>query len=430
MQKIELHDYMKTFPKLEKELDGNAMCAMKWIHQFVNLEEGIVKMCHNVPHRYITEDDILKYGKDIFMNHPYEKERRNEKINNIKHEECNSCWRSESKGIRSCRLPEPFYNMHRERFGGDGVMPTQLEIVFSTSCDLKCVYCSSSFSSQWDLENKKYDANYIPRPKAPAGLEETFWKWLEEDAVEHLLQYYIMGGEPLLQPKVYDFFERLIKLLEKKPSRFNVKPALIIITNGHTPKLYLDKWLEIIPKLQKYVSVQIDFSIEGYKERAEYIRSNLKWERFANNLNVIMNKFPNIRYRFSITHSALSITSTKNLLQYIKETSDKNKTSVELIRTSVSSPTYLSPWILTKDFSSYIDDTNKWISENAPEWTYYTDHLESIKNSFGNHTKQELINFCAFHQRMKERRNLNVEEIFPEMQEWFKYCKDESNVQV
>lgn len=428
MQKIEMHDFMKTFPKLEKELDGNAMCAMKWIHQFVNLEEGIVKMCHNVPHRTITEEEIKLYGKDIFINHPYEKERRLEKLNNIKHSECNSCWKNESKGVRSCRLPQPFYNMHRERFGGSGPMPTQLEVVFSTSCDLKCIYCSSSFSSQWDLENKKFDINYTPRPKAPQGLEKVFWQWLEEDAVEHLLQYYIMGGEPLLQPKVYDFLEKLLVLLEKRPNRFNVKPSLIIITNGHTPKLYLDKWLDIIPKLQQYMSIQMDYSIEGYKERAEYIRSNLNWERFVSNFENVASKFPNIRYRFSITHSAMSITSICDLLKTIKSIKDKTKIEVDLIRTSIANPGYLSPWILTKDFSSYIDETCDWIKNEAPEWTSYIDHLTAIKNSFGNHTAHELAEFCAFHERMKHRRGLDAEEIFPEMQDWIKYCKEGSNV--
>jgi sulfatase maturation enzyme AslB (radical SAM superfamily) len=428
MQKIEAYEYMKTFPKLEKELDGNAMCAMKWIHQFVNLEEGIVKMCHNVPHRTITEEEIKLYGKGIFMNHPYEQERRLEKLNNIKHSECSSCWKSESKGVRSCRLPQPFYDQHRSRFGGDSIMPTQLEIVFSSTCDLKCIYCSSSFSSQWDLENKKFDVNYKPRPDAPQGLEETFWQWLEEDAVEHLLQYYIMGGEPLLQPKVYDFLEKLLVLLEKRPNRFNVKPSLIIITNGHTPKIYLDKWLTIIPKLQQYMSIQMDYSIEGYKERAEYIRSNLNWERFVNNFENVASKFPDIRYRFSITHSAMSITSICDLLKTIKSIKDKTNIEVDLIRTSIANPEYLSPWILTKDFSSYIDETCDWIKNEAPEWTSYIDHLTAIKNSFGNHTAHELAEFCAFHERVKHRRGLDAEEIFPEMQDWIKYCKEGGNV--
>lgn len=419
---------MSTFPKLEKEFDGTSMCAMKWIHQFVNLETGAVKMCHNVPHRYITQQDIEKYGKNIFMKHPYEDERRDDKLKNIKHQECNSCWENENKGIRSCRLPQPFYDMHRKRFGGVDVMPTQLEIVFSTACDLKCIYCSSNFSSQWSLEEKQFNKSFVSNLVAPNGLEEVFWKWLEQDAVEHLLQYYIMGGEPLLQPKFYEFLEKLIPLLEKKPNRFNVKPALIIITNGHTPPMYLEKWIESIPRLTEYMSIQIDFSIEGFEKRAEYIRSNLNWKRFASNVDRMFSHFPNLRYRFSITHSVLSITSIIDLLKWLKHTKDKHNVDVDLIRTSVANPYHLAPWMLTSDFGNYIDDTCSWIISNAAEWKSYIEHLEGLKNSFGKHTREDLVQFLNFHEQMKKRRNLDAEKIFPEMNNWFKYCRDALNV--
>jgi len=428
MQKLSFNEYMNKFPKLEKEFDGTAMCAMKWIHQYVNLETGAVKMCHNVPHRYITEDDIKNYGKNIFMYHPYEQARRADKLNNVKHSECNSCWESESKGIRSCRLPQPFYDMHRSRFGGSGLMPTQLEIVFSSACDLKCIYCSSKFSTQWQIEDNKFNKNFLPNPIAPNGLESLFWKWLEEDAVENLLQYYIMGGEPLIQPKFYKFTEKLIYLLKTKPNRFNVKPALIIVTNGNTPSLYIDKWLAAIPKFDKFMSIQIDFSVEGVEKKAEYIRSNLNWEKFCNNVDILFKNYPYLRYRFSITHSVLSITSIKSLLQWIKQVKDKHGVQVDLIRTSVAYPHYLAPWMLTENFAQYIDEACNWIDNNAPEWKNYISHLQGIKSSFGKHDIEHLKKFLIFHQQMKERRNMDAEIIFPEMQEWINYCKEKVNV--
>lgn len=427
MQKITVHEYIKSLPKIEKELDGTAMCAMKWMHQFVNLETGVVKMCHNVPHRYITEEEIEKYGKDIFMKHPYEQERREEKLNNIKHHECASCWQSESKGVRSCRLPKPFYDLHRTRFGGDDstLMPSQLEVMFSNSCDLKCIYCSKSFSSQWAIEEKKFNPEYVQDPSAPERLTEVFWSWME-DAVEDLLQYYIMGGEPLLQPQFYDFLDRLIVLLQEKPNRFNIKPELIVHTNGNTPEAYLNKWINILPKLTKLMSVQMDISIEGYESRAEFIRSNLNWERFAKNVDKIFSvvKEHDLSIRFSITHSALSITSCTDLLRWIKKTKDKYDINADLIRTSVSRPTHLAPWMLTEDFKNYIDETCNWITDNAPEWQSYIGHLQGISNSFGKHSSDDLKEFLKFKQQMLERRNLEAEKIFPEMTDWFKYCQD------
>lgn len=419
---------MKIFPKVEKQLDGKAMCAMKWIHQYVNLETGVVKMCHNVPHRYVSQDEVLKYGKNIFFNHPYEIERRQEKLNNVRHSDCHGCWNSEDRGVRSCRLPQPFYDLHKNRFNTNDQLqplPTQLEISFSNLCDLKCVYCSSEFSSQWETEELKYNKFYQLPQRAPTGFIEAFWSWLEEDAVTNLLQYYIMGGEPLIQPQFYEFLERLIPLIKTNPNKFNVKPELIILTNGNTPEKYLKKWIEIIPKLSEVVSIQMDISIEGHGKKAEYIRSNLNWNRFSTNVDTIFSRSKNldIAIRFSITHSALSITSCTDLLKWIKETKDRHSIDVDLIRTNVSKPLYLAPWMLTKDFKNYIDETCEWILNFSPEWKSYVEFLQGISNSLGNHNSNDIKQFLKFHQQMKDRRNLNAEEIFAEMTEWFNYCK-------
>lgn len=426
---ISIKDYRKTLPNLEKELDEQAMCALKWIHQYVHLGHGAVKACHNVPHRYITIEEVITYGKDIFCNHPYEIERRTDKLNNIKHAECQSCWSSEEKKVRSCRLPKPFYELHRSRFGnGESeltAMPTQLEIAFSNVCDLKCIYCSGHSSSQWEAEDQKFNIAIQRQTEAPAGFVDAFWQWLEEDAIEHILQFYILGGEPLIQSEFYTFLDRLIPLVKNNPNRFNIKPELIIVTNAHAPTKYLDKWISKAKEVSEVMSVQINISIEGYGPRAEYIRSNLIWERFAQNVDRIFAfaKEYNADIRFSITHSAMSITSCLELLRWIKSLKDKHGIDVDLIRTSVASPSYLAPWILSADFSCYIDEVCTWITDYAPEWELYIGHLNAIKASFGNHTTEDLQRFGVWEKEIFRKRNMSAIKIFPEMKEWIEGCQ-------
>ena len=425
---ITVRDYIKTFPKLEKEFDGSAMCAMKWIHQYIHLGHGVVKGCHNVPHRYISQQEVEKYGKDIFFNHPYEVQRRDEKLKNMKHSDCQACWNSEERQVRSCRLPTPFYDLHRQRFGGDGLtaMPTQLELAFSNVCDLKCIYCNSTFSSQWEAEEKKFNIFVERQTTAPHGFVDTFWQWLEEDAVENILQYYVLGGEPLIQQEFYDFLARLIPLLRNNPNRFNIKPELIIVTNAHAPEKYLKKWFEVARDLNDVMTVQMDISLEGYGNRAEYIRSNLNWKRFANNVDSILefSKGLDTEIRFSITHSVMSITSCLDLLKWIKQLKDKHDVPVDLIRTSVASPMYLAPWMLTPNFGIYIDDVCDWIMTHAPEWSSYTGHLIGIKNSFGTHSKDHLQLFVSWQQGMLTKRGLDASKIFPEMKQWLEYTNE------
>jgi organic radical activating enzyme len=427
---ITFRDYVKTFPKLEKEFDNAAMCAMKWIYLYVHLGEGVVKGCHNVPHRYVTSDDIAKYGKDLFTNSEYEINTRREKLNNIKNPECQRCWSSESKNVRSCRLPEPYYKMHRDRFpeitNDLTPMPTMIEIAFNNTCDLKCIYCSSTFSSQWQTEDKKFNIVSKQQAVAPEGFEDIFWQWLEQDGSNTLLQYYILGGEPLIQPEFYNFIDRFIPLIKANPNKFNVKPELVILTNGHTPEKYLTKWFEKIKELNEVVSIQFHISIEGYGNKAEYIRTNLDWDRFSSNVDKILefSKSGASEIRFSITHSAMSITSCLDLLQWIKKLSDKHSIDVDLIRTSVVTPEHLAPCMLTPNFNTYIDEVCSWIETDAPKWNHYIDFLKGIGNSFGKHSVADLKKFIAWEQDMVSRRNFKTKETFPELATWLEYCNE------
>jgi hypothetical protein len=420
-----LQDYIKSLPKPNKDLsDNSAMCATKWIHTSVYLSQNIVKNCCRVPNRLVTPQDIKLYGKDVFQSHPYELERRQEKLNNIQHTDCKDCKSCEDRSIPSARLPKSFYDLHRNRFQqiADSTipLPTQLELYFNNTCDLKCVYCDSQYSSQWETENRKF-LGIKKETIDSTEFQNVFWKWFTEDVSNKILQYYILGGEPLIQDEFYEFLEQLIPIIEQKTNIFNVKPELIISTNGNTPPRYLDKWFRILPKLSKVMSIQMTISIEGIGAKAEFIRSNLNWKRFENNLNKIANianQF-DIRLRFNLTHSVLSITSLLELLKYLKKIKDRVGIEFELIESNIVEPAYLAPWLLTSNFTSYIDKVCNWIEVDAPEWIKYNAFIRDIANSFGTCSLDDLQLFLQWEQRMIQRRNLHFQETFPEMSKWY-----------
>jgi len=429
MKQETLSEAIKKANLGDKVMDDNAMCAMKWIHCYVHLSEGIVKNCHNVPQRFITQEELDKYGKDVFMKHPYELERRQEKLDNIRHKDCSACWRNEKRGVRSPRLPGKYFEFHRERFENPtdilAPLPSQLEVYFNNTCDLKCQYCNDVFSSQWEVENRKFEVTPRQKHTAPDGFADTFYEWLD-DAVDNVLQYYILGGEPLIQNELYDYLDRLIELFKKKANKFNIKPVIILISNGNTPEAYLDKWFEKATELEKYASVQMDISMESYGEKAEFIRTGLNWNRFASNVKRIMEfaKGKDFRLRFSTTHSALSITSCLDFLQWLKQLKEETGCDVDLIRSNVSYPVQLAPWMLTKEFKPYIDDIVKWINKTAPEWNYYADFMKTIKKSFGKHSNSDKIEVVKWVERTKIRRNLDLVQTFPELESWYKYCQN------
>lgn len=422
-----LTEYIQSLPKVDRKIDDSAMCAVKWINTHVNFGLNVVKSCCTVPNKEISESELETLGKEVFSNHPYELERRKEKLNNIKHSDCETCWKVEKQNIRSIRLPKPFYDLHKSRFNeaNDSLtpLPTQLELYFSNICDLKCIYCSNEYSSQWEIEDKKFGVPVVKKIKVKK-LEETFWKWYEEDAADKLLQYYVLGGEPLIQNDFYDFLDKMIPILVNKPNVFNAMPELIVVTNGHAPEIYLERWLQKVKELENIMTIQMNISMDCFGKRAEYIRSNLNWDRFSKNVEKLVAnaKEYNIKIRLSLTHSMFSITSFLDLLKWVKELKDKNGIEIEIIQSTVSGRDYISPWILTKEFDTYVDEAISWISETAPEWNYYIDFINNIKNSFGNHTQDDLKKFLIWEKEMKRRRNVNFLDIFPEMESWYEYC--------
>jgi len=425
LEKIKLRDYIKTLNIGPVELDGQAMCANKWTHTYVYLGANIVKNCFNVPNRIVTEEEMEKYGKDVFFNHPYEIARRQEKLDNIKHIDCANCWECESRGMISSRLPNNFYEFHRQRLGvekGTDPLPTNLEVYFTNTCDLKCVYCSPQYSSQWEAELTKYGDPFVLRKeKNNQKFKDLFYQWLEEDAVTSILKYFVLGGEPLIQNEFYEFTDRLYKLLKEKATKHNIKPVLIVVTNGNTPEKYLNKWFEQIEKLQDLISIQLDISMESTGDRAEFIRSNLEWSRFESNVKRILefSKHKDVQIRFSCTHTALNLPTFNNFLMWTQYLGDYE---FDFTRSSVVNPPELAPWMLTEEFAKDIDMSIEWFKKHRPDLEDYQNFLHTIKNSFGKHTDEQLANVPNFIEKIVERRGKDFVSTFPELQSWYNKC--------
>jgi organic radical activating enzyme len=427
---ITIKEYIKTLHLGRPQLDGQAMCANKWTFLYVHFDAGIVRNCYNVPPRVVTLDDINKYGTDIFFNHPYEIERREEKLKNIKHSDCNNCWNCEDRGVKSQRKPEPFYEAHRIRFNAPRdttALPSFLELYFNNICDLKCVYCNDLSSSQWGAELKKYNEPSLSYRDTTGGqLKKIFYEWFEKEGSKELLTYNILGGEPLIQNDFYEFADYLLKILKKSPNRYNIKPELSLFTNGNTPKKYLERWFALLNELEKYITVRIDFSNESVGSRSEFIRSNLNWKIFEKNINstIEFSKGKDIRIRFACTHSIMSIPNFIEFLKWAREIEKRHDVNLSFGTNGVVQPAYLSTWNLTEDFKPYIDQSVTWIKENAPHWNDQAEYLLSVKEGLGKYNLKDLKSIPSFVEKMMIRRNLDFLQTFPELQNWYKFCRE------
>lgn len=426
---ITIKDYTKSLNLGRPSLDGKAMCSNKWTYLYIDFHSNIIRNCYNVPPRTVNETELDLYGVNFFFDHPYEIQRRQEKLDNIRHSDCSNCWNCEDRGVRSQRKPEPFYEAHRLRAGisrGTQAIPTFLELYFNNTCDLKCVYCNESSSSQWAAELKKYDEYKIYQDNAlNSKLKKVFYEWFEEDGSKEILSYNILGGEPTIQNEFYEFLEYLLDILKKHPNKYGIKPELALFTNGNTPRKYMEKWLSILENLQEHISIRIDFSNESIGERSEFIRSNLNWVNFEKNINqtIKISKDKDIRIRLACTQTVLSIPTFIEYLKWAKNLESEHGIQLEFGSNSVVQPSYLSPWNLTVDFKNNIEESMDWINQNSPRWKDYSEYLSSIKEGLGKFNIEDLKFIPEFVERMKTRRGLDFLKTFPELSDWYEFCR-------
>jgi hypothetical protein len=168
------------------------------------------------------------------------------------------------------------------------INPSIVEVFFSNTCNLKCVYCKASLSSAIQAEELAFGtgvlANLIPEENNKyKELIPKFWSWFETNHAS-LQRLQILGGEPLLQKdlfKLLDFFEN------------NPCPALElnIVTNLSVPTHVLQKASEQMARLlitRKVKRVDIQASIDCWGPAQEYVRHGLSLDLFERNLKSLI----------------------------------------------------------------------------------------------------------------------------------------------
>jgi len=142
-------------------------------------------------------------------------------------------------------------------------------------CNLKCVTCTPNNSTQILAERLKYDDKFAPEevrkfvsavvakqtPKKVSFIKDALSTSDFKD-----LRIDILGGEPLINPAVFDFIDWLAE------QSYADRLALSITTNGTTYTDKLEKYINIF----KRVNVQL--SIDGTGEEFEYLRFGASFE--------------------------------------------------------------------------------------------------------------------------------------------------------
>ena len=416
-------------------------CMAKWHHTTIYLATGETHSCY----------------------HPKEKkEQRRQMIKGEKPSGCNYCWKIEAMGkdfvsdrhikTASIYTPERLTEIKENGFNYD-INPEYIEISFSNECNFKCGYCHPKASSRYYNEIKQHgpyktstdhrqdiDWFEIYQKEDDNPYVKAWWEWWPEvSKTLNILR--ITGGEPLMHKSTWELFERL----DKDP-----KPHLQIEINsnmGVKPKL-VEKLVSAVKKLKadgKIKSFKLYTSIDTWTGRAEYTRTGLDINLWEKNLDYYLSNtgWP---VTFMITFNLFSVTSFDTLLAKILEwrkkyNGDQNSTQWQRVRFDtphLKEPTIYDMNILPKEeFIPYMERHLQFIEnnmDNADRTKFTTLEYEKFKRvvEYMRTThydsvalKQARKNFYNWFTEHDRRRNTNIIESFPELENFWKLTQEE-----
>lgn len=435
---------------------GQSLCKYRWDQPTIDLHKSQIRLCCRVPALTINENDLEKLKHDAILNNDYLVTRRKEMFQGIKHLDCAPCWKAEADGQPSARtgakaLMEAFHSAHNHLNSDSSSeeislnnpilrsdSPSFLEIQLGNVCDLKCVYCWRGNSSKWAQEDLAYGKitreefekfNVKPSPQ----FDSIFWEWLDQNS-KALQMISFVGGEPTLQK---NFDSMLLRAHAACSNAKNESARLRIVTNLNCEETALNNLIATITNISSLGrTVLIDVSMESFGVRAEFIRYGLNWKRFEKNLNRLLElNIPTFQVAFSATINALSITSFKDFLLFLKDLQLKHGKKIPFLENSVVDPIWLAPEVLTPDFKGYLNECVEILKQDhfysnlswGYGWRDYANYVDRLSSTLRHSDQTQDKNMSWTRQRfmngikdLEKRRNLSFVDTFPEMKEFYR----------
>jgi hypothetical protein len=453
--------------RVKSELDevGKGMCLAKWTQVTLQLQSGHNHSCHHPATHKISETEIAR-NPSALHNTRYKKQRRREMLNGERPSECDYCWNvednSERFSDRIFKSAESWsYPFKDEIINSDwrqDYNPKYVEVAFSNACNFKCSYCGPAYSTKWGEEIKAHGGyptldnfnsndwlmkeNKVPILQSEYNpYVEAFWKWWPE-LYRDLHTFRITGGEPLLSKDTWGVLDYIIN---EENSNRDLK--LAINSNLGAPDNLIDKFIEKIKRIEDENRVKefvIFTSVDTWGEQAEYIRNGLEFNRFWDNVNKILEKCPRVILTFMATYNALSVFKYDKLISEVHKlksmygNDDRYWNSATFLDTSyLRYPQHQTIKILPHQYSENILNQAKLVSYySTPSFDTrdigYSDvEIQKVRRLYDwmlspqnpDDQMKHRYSFYKFFNEHDKRRGTDFCKTFPELEEFYNFCK-------
>lgn len=441
-------------------------CSLAWDYPNISLSGNRIKNCCRGPWFRPSPSEIKELGPALFTNYEPILNVKRALIRGERHSSCAKCFEIEDKGMISQRtnldglaryvrstdhfqfdflsqVEKQLLNLSPEQEEAVARLhaPRLIEISLDNTCDLKCVYCNSTYSTQWASEDLRFGDTTQEKlarenPKVLPEFEQAFWDWFESYAWQEVDHINFIGGEPLIIEKYYEYMDRIISKYQQNPP--SSKLTFSVVTNLNTPMPYLIRFLRMLRSLlamNENISFCIKVSVESTNDRAQFIRSGKIWSRFESNLGklLMMAKAGEFGGRFTLdlipSINSLCVSDLPQFYQWVADMQNKYGVPIGVNEHQVVYPAWSSVMILPVEYTSYIDQSIEVVRKNlAPTsdvWQRYCDFLIGIKNGIQNSHKEvdPRREFARRVDLLSHRRNLDFAATFPEMMDFYNLCK-------
>ena len=372
-------------------------------------------------------------------NTEYKKQQRKMMLEGKRPDECSYCWKVEdTEGVHfSDRIKKSSSSWARNHIQtiakqewNHNTVPTHVEVSFSNVCNMKCVYCSPVFSSEWWSEINQHGpyptsdqfnnldwiaetgrTPYLKRENNP--YIDAWWKWWPDIRSKlHVLR--VTGGEPFLSKDT----SKLIKDIETGGCE---QMELHINSNLQIPFWKLNSYMTDIADLkenQLIKDAKIFTSCDTHGEQAEYIREGMEYDTWLKNCKKVLKR--GISLHIMVTANVLSIDSMKLLMADIYRLKQDYK-AVTYGVSILHSPKFLNVLNLPKTnyWIDKFDELVEYVSDNPLTENNELNYIQRLRNYFVNNTVTDSdfvknrLDCVKFISEINTRRNKNFTNTFP-----------------
>ena len=460
--------YDNHLKNIKQKIDdiSPSFCAAKWKQVTIHLQNGHTHSCHH-PNTHLIPIEEIKTNPTALHNTTFKKMQRKMMLEGVRPSECEYCWKVEDgTNNYSDRLYKsantwafPFINDIASKPWDDNVDPSYVEVSFGNVCNFKCSYCAPHISSQWMEEVERFGPyptidsfnnldwikhqKKMPIPnKDENPYVDAFWEWWPTMYTK-LQHFRITGGEPLLNKNTFKVLDYIIE----NP---NTNLEVSINTNMNPPveifELFMEK-VKIITSQKKLKDFHLYTSAEAYGKQAEYIRFGMDYDKWLFNLHRIYKEIPGIHCSIMSTYNLLSIHSYDKFLADILEikrtygNTRQNKPAISLDIPYLRHPEHQTVFLADESMIPYIEQQIQYMVDNLekinPDGSYakgfYVHEVDKLKrihelmvnaiNVKDEMTDVHRMDFVKFFDEHDRRRGTNLLETFPEMKDFYNFCK-------